>query len=174
MTKNISIIVAIAQNNAIGKDNKLLWHISEDLKRFKKITTGHTIVMGKNTFLSLPNGVLPNRVHIVITDVKGEQFDGCITAYSIEDALEKFDNNEEVFIIGGGMIYKQFLPLANRLYLTVVHKDFEADTFFPDINYDEWKEVSKEIFEASGGNDFGYSYLILERKKGGFRFQVSG
>lgn len=166
MTKNISIIVAIAQNNAIGKDNNLLWHISEDLKRFKKITTGHTIVMGKNTFHSLPNGVLPNRVHIVITDVKEEQFEGCITVYSIEDAVEKFDDNEEVFIIGGGMIYKQFLPLANRIYLTVVHKDFEADTFFPAINYDEWKEISKESFEASDKNDFAYSYLILERKGG--------
>ena len=163
MTKNISIIVAIAQNNAIGKDNKLLWHISEDLKRFKKITTGHTILMGKNTFHSLPNGPLPNRVNIVITDVKNERFEGCEMAYSIEEALEKADPNKDIFIIGGGMIYKQFLPLANRLYLTVVHKDFEADTFFPSINYDEWKEISKESFEASGSNDFSYSYLILER-----------
>ena len=89
MTKNISIIVAIAQNNAIGKDNKLLWHISEDLKRFKKITTGHTILMGKNTFHSLPNGPLPNRVNIVITDVKDERFEGCEMAYSIEEALKK-------------------------------------------------------------------------------------
>ncbi|MCF8381242.1 MAG: dihydrofolate reductase [Bacteroidales bacterium] len=162
--KNISIIVAIAQNNAIGKDNKLLWHISEDLKRFKKITTGHTIVMGKNTFHSLPNGPLANRVNMVITDVKNERFEGCEMAYSIEEALEKADPDRDIYIIGGGMIYKQFLPLANRLYLTVVHQDFEADTFFPDINYDEWITISEEKYEASESTKFAYSYLILERK----------
>ncbi|MCK4919644.1 MAG: dihydrofolate reductase [Bacteroidales bacterium] len=162
--KNISIIVAIAQNNAIGKNNKLLWHISDDLKRFKKITTGHTIVMGKKTFHSLPNGPLPNRVNMVITDVKDERFEGCEMAYSIEDALQQFDEKEEVYVIGGGMIYKQFLPHASRLYLTLVHQDFEADTFFPVINYDEWKEILKERYEASEKNEFPYTNLILERK----------
>ena len=162
--KNISIIVAIAENNAIGKDNQLLWHISDDLKRFKKITTGNTIVMGKNTFHSLPNGALPNRVNMVITDVEGETFEDCKMAYSIEDAMHLLDEKEEAFIIGGGMIYKQFLPLANKLYLTLVHKDLEADTFFPTINYDEWNEVSREKYDASEKNEFPYSYIVLERK----------
>jgi dihydrofolate reductase len=161
----ISIIVAIAENNAIGKDNDLLWHISEDLKRFKKLTTDHKILMGKNTYLSLPKRPLPNRTSIVITDQKNESFEGTHTVYSIEEALSLCGKNEECFVIGGGMIYKQFLPLADRLYLTLVHKSFEADVFFPEINNDEWKEVSKEDFPESDDNPLGYSYVILERKK---------
>src|SRR5664279_2884229 len=104
MQKKISIIVAVAQNNAIGKDNKLLWHISEDLKRFKRLTSGNTVVMGKNTFYSLPIRPLPNRTNIVITDVPGETIEGCVMAYSIEDAIEKCESVNENFIIGGGSI----------------------------------------------------------------------
>jgi len=162
--KNISIIVAIAENNAIGKNNQLLWHISDDLKRFKKITTGNTIIMGKNTFHSLPNGPLPNRRNMVISDVEKETFEGCKMAYSIEDAMNLLDDDEEAFIIGGGMIYKQFLPHANKLYLTLVHKNFDADTFFPAINYDEWEEISREKYTATEKNEYPYSYVVLERK----------
>src|SRR5665811_604053 len=115
--KPISIIVAIAQNNAIGKDNQLLWHIPADLKRFKKLTTGHTIVMGKRTFYSLPIRPLPNRRSIVITDIPGEEIEGCTMAYSIEEAVEKMEDEKENFIIGGGSVYHQFLPLAQQLYL---------------------------------------------------------
>ena len=112
---NISIIVAIAENNAIGKDNKLLWHISEDLKRFKRLTTGHTLIMGRNTFLSLPGGALPNRRHIVISDVAGEEFEGCEMARSIEMAISMAGEKDECFVIGGGMVYAQFLPLAGKV-----------------------------------------------------------
>ncbi|MCF8368955.1 MAG: dihydrofolate reductase [Bacteroidales bacterium] len=164
--KNISIIVAVARNHAIGKDNKLLWHLSEDLKRFKKLTTGHYIVMGKKTYYSLPNRPLPNRTHLVLTDVPGELIDNCTMAYSVTDALEKMHPEEENFIIGGASIYKQFLRHANKLYITWVHEDFEADTFFPHINDEEWDVVSKEDFlNPDENNPYPYSYIIYERKK---------
>jgi dihydrofolate reductase len=158
----ISIIVAIASNNAIGKDNQLLWHIPEDLKRFKKLTTGHTIVMGKRTFESLPIRPLPNRRSVVITDIPGEQIEGCVMAYSIEDAIEKMEPGAENFIIGGGSVYRQFLPLAHRLYLTLVQKDFDADTFFPEIDFEEWET---EYQEMGISNELTFKYLNLKRRK---------
>jgi dihydrofolate reductase len=161
--KPISIIVAIAQNNAIGKDNQLLWHIPEDLKRFKVLTTGHTIVMGKRTFESLPIRPLPNRRSVVITDVPGEQIPGCEMAYSIEEAILKMEEGRENFIIGGGMVYKQFMPLAHKLYLTIVHKDFEADTFYTEIDYSQWKEIAREDIQAIENLGFDYSYITYER-----------
>ncbi len=163
--KIISIIVAIASNNAIGKDNQLLWHIPDDLKRFKALTTGHTIVMGKRTFESLPIRPLPNRRSIVITDIAGETIPGCEMAYSIDDAISKMENGAENFIIGGGMVYRQFMPLAHKLYLTIVHKDFEADTFYPEIDYSEWVEESKETIDAGDSLGFSYSYIIYNRKQ---------
>ena len=164
--KEISIIVAVAKNNAIGKNNKLLWHLSEDLKRFKKLTTGHYIIMGKNTYYSLPKRPLPNRTLIVLTDIPGEQIDDCIMAYSIEEAIEKMDTNGENFIIGGASIYQQFLSHANKLYITWVHEEFEADTFFPELIEDEWDVISKEDFlEPDEKNPHPYSYVIYERKR---------
>ncbi len=164
MKKNISIIVAIAENYAIGLDNKLLWHLSDDLKRFKKLTTGHTMIMGRNTFLSLPNGALPNRRHIVITDVDAESFEGCEMARSIDEALSLAGENDECFVIGGGMVYKQMLPICGKLYLTRVHESFEADTFFPEINFSEWDLSVCEEVEASEKNDFPHSYSLYIRK----------
>jgi dihydrofolate reductase len=161
--KKISIIVAIAKNNAIGLNNKLLWHIPEDLKRFKKLTTGHQVIMGKLTYLSLPIRPLPNRINIVITDQQDEAFEGCITVHSIAEALEYCSESEESFIIGGGSVYRQFLPMANKLYLTIVDKDFEADTFFPPIDFSGWRLVSREDCPPDGINDFSYSYLIYEK-----------
>jgi dihydrofolate reductase len=161
--KNISIIVAIARNFAIGKDNKLLWHISADLKRFKKITSGHPVVMGKKTYESLPFRPLPNRTNIIITDIPGEKFEGCVTVYSINEALEKCPDGEETFIMGGGSVYRQFLPYANKLYLTLIHKDFDADTFFPEIDYNEWKMIEKEDHGPEGDNEFSYSFLVFEK-----------
>lgn len=161
--KSISIIVAIAQNNAIGKDNQLLWHIPEDLKRFKALTTGHTIVMGKRTFESLPIRPLPNRRSVVITDIPGETIPGCEMAYSIEEAVLKMEEGRENFIIGGGMVYKQFMPLAHKLYLTIVHKDFEADTFYTDIDYSQWKEIAREDISAKDTLGFDYSYITYVR-----------
>ncbi|WP_346858828.1 dihydrofolate reductase [uncultured Draconibacterium sp.] len=161
--KNISIIVAIAENFAIGKNNDLLFHLPNDLKRFKAITSGHTIIMGRNTLLSLPKWPLPNRRHIVITDKPDDVFPGCETVFSIDEAIEKVQSEEEAFIIGGGMIYKQFFPIAGKLYLTLVHKPFDADVYFPEINYPEWTEAAREDF-YDDKNDFNYSYLDLVRK----------
>jgi dihydrofolate reductase len=160
---NISIIVAIAQNFAIGRNNDLLFHLPDDLKRFKKITTGKALIMGRRTFLSLPKGPLPNRRNIVISDVPGEIFHGCETVGSVEEAIKLVQNEPEAFIIGGGMIYRQFYPLAGKLYLTLVHKDMNADTYFPVIDFNDWQETSREdLFDEA--NDFAYSYLDLVRK----------
>jgi len=164
MSKQISIIVAIAENYAIGKDNDLLWHISKDLKRFKELTKGHYIVMGKRTYYSLPVRPLPHRTSLIITDVAGEVIDNCLMAYSIEEAVEKMDNENENFIIGGGSIYKQFMPLADKLYITRVHKNFEADTFFPEISLDEWKLIEKVDVNDDSQNDFTYSFETYTRK----------
>jgi dihydrofolate reductase len=161
----ISIIVAIAENYAIGKNNDLLWHIPEDLKRFKKITTGHKIIMGKKTYFSLPFRPLKNRENIVITDNPGDNFEGCTMVYSLPEALGKCLPAEENFIIGGASIYKQFLPSAGRLYLTWVHKEFEGDVFFPEIDFKEWKEVSREDFPVDEQLGFSYSYVIYDRIK---------
>jgi dihydrofolate reductase len=161
--KNISIIVAIAQNFAIGKNNDLLFHLPNDLKRFKQITTGYPVIMGRNTLLSLPHGALPNRRNIVITDNPEEKFDRCEMVFSVEDAVTAVKNEAEAFIIGGGMIYRQFYPIAGKLYLTLVRHDFDADVYFPEINYSEWEEIScEDHFDEKNG--FNYSYLNLRRK----------
>ena len=160
--KNISIIVAIAENFAIGKNNDLLFHLPNDLKRFKEITSGKTIIMGRNTLLSLPKWPLPNRRHVVISDNPDDQFEGCEMTASIEDAINLVKKDEEAFVIGGGMVYRQFYPLAGKLYLTLVHKSFDADVFFPEINYDEWKVESRED-HYNEKNNFDYSYINLVR-----------
>ncbi|MBC8319270.1 MAG: dihydrofolate reductase [Bacteroidetes bacterium] len=162
--KNISIIVAIASNNAIGKDNDLLWHISKDLKRFKQITKDHYVVMGKRTYYSLPVQPLPNRTNMIITDVPDEEIDNCLMAYSIEEAIDKMDSSKENFIIGGGSIYKQFMPHANKLYITRVHKDYEADTFFPEISLDYWELIYEQHIDNDPQNDFTYTFEIYNKK----------
>jgi len=162
--KNISIIVAIAENFAIGKNNDLLFHLPNDLKRFKTITSGHSLIMGRNTLLSLPKWPLPNRRHIVITDKKEDVFLGCEVVFSIDEAIEKVKGDKEAFVIGGGMVYRQFYPLAGKLYLTLVHKPFDADVYFPEIDYSEWHEAEREDFYDEK-NNFNYSYLNLERKR---------
>src|SRR5665647_506999 len=152
----ISIIVAVSEDGGIGKDNELLWHISEDLKRFKRLTTGHTLIMGKKTWDSLPRKPLPGRKNIVLTDVFGESFDSSLTAYSIEDALSKCEKDEEIFVIGGGSVYKQFMALADRLYITHVHKKAEADIYFPEIDPKVWKVIEKEEFNDAENQSIPY------------------
>jgi dihydrofolate reductase len=161
--KKISIIVAIAKNYAIGRNNQLLWHIPADLKRFKKITSGHQVIMGKLTYESLPVRPLPNRKSIIITDKQGETFEGCTTVYSIEEALSFCNEQEESFIIGGGSVYRQFLPYCNKLYITLVNKDFEADTYFPQIDLKIWKLIEKEDHDPDDSIDFSYSFLTFEK-----------
>lgn len=162
--KMISIIVAIAENHAIGRNNELLWHIPEDMKRFKRITGGHRIIMGKRTYESLPKRPLPNRTNIVISDVPGDHYEGCTMAYSIEEALQHCPEDEECFVIGGGMIYRQFMPLADKLYVTWVHRDFEADTFYPEIDPATWKEIER-VEGQDEGPGFRYSFATYVRRK---------
>ncbi|MDD4821600.1 MAG: dihydrofolate reductase [Bacteroidales bacterium] len=155
----ISIIVAIAQENAIGAGNRLLCHLSDDLKRFKRLTTGHTVIMGRNTFDSLPNGPLPNRKNIVLTSRPQSLPEGCVAVTSLEEAIACTNKEEELFIIGGASVYKQALPLADKLYLTIIHHSFaEADTFFPEIDFSQWQLTASEEFEANEKNAFPYSF----------------
>jgi len=160
----LSIIVAIAENRAIGKNNSLLWHISEDLKRFKTITSGHKIIMGRNTYLSLPKRPLPNRTSIVISDIPGESFNGTHTVSSIEEAVKLVSDQEEAFVIGGAMVYRQFLPLAGKLYLTLVHRDYEADAFFPEIDFNRWEETER-LTSEDPEQKLAFTFLTLIRKK---------
>jgi len=161
--QNISIIVAIAQNFAIGKNNDLLFYLPNDLKRFKQITTGHPVIMGRNTLLSLPKGALPNRRNIVITDNPEEKFERCEMVFSLNEAVNAVKEESEAFVIGGGMIYRQFYPVAGKLYLTLVHQDFDADVYFPEVVYSEWEELERED-HYDEKNAFEYSYLNLKRK----------
>jgi dihydrofolate reductase len=160
----ISIIVAIAKNYAIGKNNDILWHLPEDMKRFKKITSGHQVIMGKKTYLSLPFRPLRNRENIVITDIPDEMFDGCTVVYSIKEALERCNTGEECFIIGGATVYQQLLPFTNRLYITWIHKEFDGDVFFPVIDFNEWQIVSQEDFPFDDLLGFAYSYVVYDRR----------
>jgi len=157
--KKISIIVAVAKNFAIGKNNRLLWHIPEDMKRVKKLTTDNVIIMGKNTYFSLPKRPLPGRINMVISDDLSDDFEGCVMAYSLEDALAKMSENKENFIFGGASLYRQFFPMASRLYITIVHKEFDADTYFPVINFNDWIEVERTEFPFDENLGFSYSFI---------------
>lgn len=160
----ISIIVAIAENYAIGQQGDLLCHLPDDLKHFKQITSGCTVIMGKRTFFSLPRHPLPNRRNIVITDIAGEQFEGAEAAYSIDEAIRMADRDKENFIIGGGMVYRQFMPLADKLYITHIHHSWpDADTFFPEISPDTWKQTSAERHEADEHNPYAYTFAEYVR-----------
>jgi dihydrofolate reductase len=156
----ISIIAAVAKDRAIGKNNELLWHIPGDLKHFKEITEGHPIIMGQKTFESIGRP-LPNRLSIVLNPNESAKNDGCETCPSLEKAIEKAKeiNAEEIFIIGGGSVFAQTLGMADRLYLTIVDGEYEADTYFPDFS--EFTDVISE--EAGKSNGYTYKFLVLEK-----------
>jgi dihydrofolate reductase len=160
----LSLIVAMAQNRAIGLNNTMPWHLPADLKRFKKLTSGHTVMMGRKTFESLPNGPLPNRRNIIISETLNPVPLGCEKAESISDALRLAEHDEEIFIIGGGSIYEQFLPKADKLYLTIIEADFEADTYFPVINFRDWELTEKEVMDNDLQANFVYRFETYERK----------
>lgn len=161
----LSIIVCIAQNNAIGLNGSMIYHQRADLKRFKNLTTGHTVIMGRRTFDSLPKGALPNRRNIVLT--RGDRtFPGAETFPSLQEALAHCADDEQVFILGGSSVYNEALPFADVLNLTLVHHTpAEADTFFPEFNPEEWEQTFREDHEADEQNDQPYSFIDLKRKK---------
>lgn len=161
MTK-ITIVVAIAQNKAIGKNNQLLWHLPADLKHFKEITSGHTIIMGRKTYDSIGKP-LPNRRNIVITR-QALQLPGCEVVPSLNAALALCQNETELYIIGGAQIYKEALPLTDTIYLTEVHQSFEADTFFPEICPEEWEEILRQNHAPDEKNALSYSFVTLRRR----------
>ena len=144
---NISIIVAMDENRGIGKDNEIPWYIPADLKRFKKLTTGNVIIMGRKTWFSLPRRPLPNRKHIVLTSAEmSKEFEGAILCADVSKTFDLMDKEKENFIIGGASIYKAFLPYADTLYLTVIDKKYNTDTYFPKIVNENWKLITKEEF----------------------------
>ncbi|MFY7671979.1 dihydrofolate reductase [Tenacibaculum sp. MEBiC06402] len=161
----ITIIAAIGKNNELGKNNDLIWHLPADLKRFKKVTSGHHILMGRNTFESIGKP-LPNRTTIIITRNDNYFKDGCLIASSIEEAIELAKNDDEIFIIGGAQVYKQAIEnnSVQKLDITIVHENFDADVFFPEIDKTIWKEVAREDFTADEKNKYDYSFVTYERR----------
>lgn len=153
----IILIAAVAENNALGKDNQLVWHLPNDFKRFKTLTSGHYIIMGRKTFESFPKP-LPNRTHIIITRQKNYKYEGCFIASSLERAMEIAPKNEDVFVIGGGEIYKQSLEIADKIEITKVHATFEADTYFPEIDLDKWKLVFEEHHKKDEKHNFDFTF----------------
>ena len=162
---SIITIAAVGENNSLGKDNKLLWHLPDDFKRFKQITTGHKIIMGRKTFESFPKP-LPNRFHIIISRNVAYEVDHpeCKVVHSLEEALQMVDKDEKAFIIGGGEIYTLALPYTDKIELTRVHESFEADAFFPEINPEEWELVEETHHNKDERHAHPFTYLTYLRK----------
>jgi len=158
----ITLIAAVAENNALGKDNQLLWHLPDDFKRFKNLTSGHYIIMGRKTFESFPKP-LPNRTHVIITRQKDYAPEGCIIVHSLQEAIAICPKEQEVFVIGGGEIYTQSITVADKIDITKVHHQFEADTFFPEIDLKQWKLVFEEFHAKDEKHDFDFTFLTYIR-----------
>ncbi len=160
----LTLIAAAAENNALGKDNDLVWHLPDDFKRFKQITSGHYIIMGRKTFESFPKP-LPNRTHVIITRQKDYKADGCIVVNSLDEAIAACPQGEEVFVIGGGEIYKQSIGRADKIELTRVHTTVEADAFFPSIDNSKFKLVNEEYHPKDEKHEFDYTYKTYLKTK---------
>jgi len=158
----ISLIVAMASNRVIGLDNKMPWHLSADLKKFKQITLGAPILMGRKTYESIGRP-LPGRTNIIISRNPAYRQPGCLIFNGIEQALAHCSNADEVFIIGGSALYQSMLPLADTLYLTQIHQDFDGDTFFPELDSKQWLEVAREEVNDDPDASFSYSFLKLQK-----------
>ncbi|MBK8806535.1 MAG: dihydrofolate reductase [Bacteroidales bacterium] len=159
-----SLIVAVAENNVIGNENKMLWYLPVDLKYFKEKTTGHHIIMGRKTFESIANGkALPNRTSVVITHKEDYTAENCLIVHSLEEAFSTAAHDSELFIIGGGNIYKQTIDMVDTLYITQVHETFEGDTFFPEIDLKIWKCTSSKFQKADEKNKFDCTFVVYER-----------
>lgn len=160
----ISLIAAVSENNVIGYQNKIPWHLPADFAYFKKMTLGKPVIMGAKTFESIGKA-LPGRKNIVLNRGPNYKAQGAIIVGSIEESLKEAGEAQEVMICGGASVYEQFLPRADKLYLTFVHHEFEGDTFFPVFNKEEWQEVSREDHAPNSQNSYPYSFVILEKKK---------
>lgn len=158
----IILIAATSENNALGKNNDLIWHLPDDFKRFKTLTTAHHIIMGRKTFESFPKP-LPNRTHIIITRQKNYHLEGCLIADSLEKALTMAPKNEDVYVIGGGEIYKQAMAVADKIELTRVHHHFDADTYFPEIDEKEWQLVDEEYHSKDEKHEFDFTFQTFIR-----------
>ena len=159
-----AIVVAAAENNVIGKDNDLIWHLPADLRHFKQLTMGHPILMGRKTYESIGKP-LPGRTSVIVTSQENYAADGCIVANSLQEALEQAKKiDEQVYVIGGAEIYKQALPLTDVIYLTRLHHTFEGDVSFPELDEKEWQTVEQEHHEPDEKNKYRYSFLTLRRK----------
>ena len=158
----ISIIVAVAKNGVIGDKNSLLWHLREDMIHFRTTTSGHPVVMGRKTYDSIGRP-LPKRTNVVITRDTNLAIEGCTVVHSLDEAVAMFDKSEEVFIIGGAQIYKQALPIADRIYLTVIDKEYEGDTSFPEIDYSAWKDISREEYPRGEEFEHPFAFITLEK-----------
>jgi len=159
----ITIVAAAAENNALGKDNDLIWRLPDDFKRFKALTSYHHIIMGRKTFESFPKP-LPNRKHVVITRQKNYKNETIEVVHSLEEAIQFSSTEDQIFIIGGGEIYKQALPFANKIELTRVHGEFEADAFFPEIDEEKWDLVNSEFHDKDEKHKYSFSYLTYTKK----------
>ncbi|TCK19329.1 dihydrofolate reductase [Thiogranum longum] len=158
----ISLIVAMAQNHVIGRDNQLPWRLPADLQHFKALTMGKPVIMGRKTWESLGRP-LPGRTNIVITRDVGYQAEGCVVVHSVEQALEVAAGSDEAMVIGGANLYRQLLDRADRLYLTLVKADVEGDTWFPEFNLTQWHEVEREAHTRDDKNEFDFEFVTLER-----------
>lgn len=158
----LSIIVAVAENGIIGDNNSLLWHIREDMLRFRRITSGHPVIMGRKTFESIGRP-LPNRTNVVVSR-RNIAIEGCTVVHSLDEATAAFPAEEEIFIIGGAQIYAQALPIADKVYLTQVHRDYSGDTSFPRLDAEVWREVFREDYERGEEFDAPFSFVDYERK----------
>jgi dihydrofolate reductase len=157
-------IAAAGENNELGKDNQLVWHLPDDFKRFKALTSGHYIIMGRKTFESFPKP-LPNRTHVIITRQKDYKVDGCIVVNSVKKALEIIPTEEDVYIIGGAEIYNQSIDLSDKIELTRVHGNFEADVFFPEINSKDWKLSFEEFHPKDEKHNFDFTFQTYIKKQ---------
>ena len=160
----LTLIAAVSENGVIGRGGRVPWHLSDDLRRFKRVTGGHTVIMGRRTFESIGEEPLPGRRNIVVTRQADYSPRGVIVAHSLGHALEEAGSDESVFVVGGGEIYREALPHADRLDLTIVHAEVEGDAFFPEFDESGWRLVSDERHEADGRNEFPHSFRVYERR----------
>lgn len=159
----VTIIAAVGRNKALGKNNDLIWHLPADLRRFKEVTRGHHVIMGRKTFESLGKP-LPHRTNIIVSRNSNYKADGCVVVGSLEEALKEAHSDPNPYILGGAQIYEQALEVADRMDLTLVHEDFEADAFFPDFSDENWEETGRQDFKKDEKNPYDYSFVQYKKK----------